>query len=87
MAAKFAPILHAAGNALSEPALPAAAFSDLPARKILTLNMDVPEPWLVEPTQARLVWHPNLHFWCSLSTLCIRCVKRVSCISPSTTLT
>lgn len=32
--------------------LPAANFSGLPARKVLTLNMDVPEAWLVEPTQA-----------------------------------
>lgn len=38
---------------MSEPALPVAAFADLPARKVLTLNMDVPEPWLVEPVQAR----------------------------------
>lgn len=49
-------LLTCAGHALKEPTLPAAAFADLPARKILTLNMDVPEPWLVEPTQARFMW-------------------------------
>jgi len=41
------------GQPLREPAPPTAAFADLPARKVLTLNMDVPEPWLVEPVQAR----------------------------------
>lgn len=40
-----------AGELPGEPELPAASFSDLPARKVLTLNMDVPEPWLVEPVQ------------------------------------
>ena len=40
-----------AGELPGEPGLPAASFSDLPARKVLTLNMDVPEPWLVEPVQ------------------------------------
>lgn len=42
-----------AGELPGEPGLPAASFADLPARKVLTLNMDVPEPWLVEPVQAR----------------------------------
>ena len=32
--------------------LPAARFSGLPSKKVLTLNMDVPEAWLVEPVQA-----------------------------------
>lgn len=45
----------AAGQpALGMPGPPAAVFSGLPARKILTLNMDVPEAWLVEPVRAEL---------------------------------
>ena len=36
------------------PAAPTATFSSLPAEKILTLNMDVPEAWLVEPVKAEL---------------------------------
>ena len=36
------------------PGRPAAAFSGLPSGRILTLNMDVPEAWLVEPVRADL---------------------------------
>ena len=31
---------------------PAAVFDTLPKGVVLTLNMDVPEPWLVEPVEA-----------------------------------
>ncbi|KAK9830935.1 hypothetical protein WJX81_007880 [Elliptochloris bilobata] len=48
------------GELPGAPNLPAAAFVDLPAHKVLTLNMDVPEPWLVEPVQAPLDLD-NLH--------------------------
>ena len=34
--------------------MPSASFSGLPSQKILTLNMDVPEAWLVEPVKAEL---------------------------------
>ncbi|KAK9811403.1 hypothetical protein WJX72_003341 [[Myrmecia] bisecta] len=37
---------------LGEPAPPAAFFNSLPPRKTLTLGMDVPEAWLVEPVDA-----------------------------------
>ena len=36
------------------PGVPSASFSGLPSQKILTLNMDVPEAWLVEPVRAEL---------------------------------
>lgn len=36
------------------PGVPTAAFTGLPSEKILTLNMDVPEAWLVEPVKAEL---------------------------------
>ena len=36
------------------PGAPTAAFTGLPSEKILTLNMDVPEAWLVEPVKAEL---------------------------------
>lgn len=36
------------------PGAPSATFSGLPSEKILTLNMDVPEAWLVEPVKAEL---------------------------------
>ncbi|BDA49281.1 UDP-glucose:glycoprotein glucosyltransferase 1 [Coccomyxa sp. Obi] len=39
---------------LALPGRPAAAFSGLPSGRILTLNMDVPEAWLVEPVRADL---------------------------------
>lgn len=35
------------------PAPPAALFSRLPTKRVLTLNIDVPEAWLVEVTQVR----------------------------------
>ena len=56
------------GQPLGEPAPPKAAFADLPARKVLTLNMDVPEPWLVEPVQARACMRARAPF----SNLCTR---------------
>jgi hypothetical protein len=34
--------------------VPTAVFTGLPSEKILTLNMDVPEAWLVEPVKAEL---------------------------------
>ena len=34
------------------PGLPAATFAGLPSSKVLTLHMDVPEAWLVEPVRA-----------------------------------
>lgn len=40
------------GGALGRPTPPAARFAALPAHKVLTLNMDVPEPWLVEAVKA-----------------------------------
>ena len=36
------------------PGVPTAAFTGLPSEKILTLNMNVPEAWLVEPVKAEL---------------------------------
>ena len=35
----------------SPPGAPLAMLSRLPQKRVLTINMDVPEPWLVEPTQ------------------------------------
>ena len=35
-----------------ELAAPKAVFDALPKGVVLTLNMDVPEPWLVEPVEA-----------------------------------
>jgi hypothetical protein len=40
------------GEWLGAPELPVAHFTALPPHKILTLNMDVPESWLVEPVRA-----------------------------------
>ena len=37
----------------STPGAPLAMLSRLPQKRVLTVNMDVPEPWLVEPTQVR----------------------------------
>ena len=34
-----------------QPKQPEAYFHRLPSKRILTLNMDVPEAWLVEATQ------------------------------------
>ena len=36
------------------PAYPRHPFPACPSQKILTLNMDVPEAWLVEPVKAEL---------------------------------
>ena len=33
---------------------PAASFASLPGRQVLTLNMDVPESWLVEAVDAEV---------------------------------
>jgi hypothetical protein len=33
------------------PGPPSATFLALPKKRVLTLNLDVPEPWLVEPVQ------------------------------------
>ena len=44
----------AGGGQMALPGRPAAAFSGLPSGRILTLNMDVPEAWLVEPVRADL---------------------------------
>ena len=35
------------------PGPPVASLSRLPQKRVLTINMDVPEPWLIEPVQ---VW-------------------------------
>jgi UDP-glucose:glycoprotein glucosyltransferase len=43
-----------AGEEAGPPGAPAAVFSGLPSKRILTLNMDVPEAWLVEPVRAEL---------------------------------
>lgn len=40
------------GGQLDLPGTPAAEFRGLPSRKVLTLHMDVPEAWLVEPVRA-----------------------------------
>lgn len=34
------------------PGAPSAEFTGLPSTKVLTLHMDVPEAWLVEPVRA-----------------------------------
>ena len=47
-------VVHCADGALGMPGPPAAAFTGLPADKVLTLNMDEPESWLVEPVRAVL---------------------------------
>ncbi|GFR53073.1 hypothetical protein Agub_g15772, partial [Astrephomene gubernaculifera] len=36
----------------SPPGPPSASFSRLPSRRVLTLNLDVPEAWLVSPATA-----------------------------------
>lgn len=36
------------------PQAPAALFEALPGRQVLTLNMDVPEAWLVEAVEAEV---------------------------------
>ena len=36
------------------PLPPEASFASLPGRKVLTLNMDVPESWLVEAVEAEV---------------------------------
>jgi len=41
-----------AGVGLGMPGPPSADFSGLPSTKVLTLHMDVPEAWLVEPVRA-----------------------------------
>ena len=38
----------------SAPLPPAATFASLPGRQVLTLNMDVPESWLVEAVDAEV---------------------------------
>lgn len=40
------------GGELRLPGIPAARFRGLPFSKVLTLHMDVPEAWLVEPVRA-----------------------------------
>ena len=42
------------------PLLPEASFASLPGRKVLTLNMDVPESWLVEAVEAEVRCRPNM---------------------------
>lgn len=42
----------AENGVLSAPEAPSAAFTGLPATKVLTLHMDTPESWLVEPIRA-----------------------------------
>lgn len=39
-------------GALSDPASPKALFSNLPSNHVLTLQVDVPEPWNVQQTEA-----------------------------------
>lgn len=46
------PPLPSAGNASGPPGAAAAVFTRLPPNKILTLGMDEPEAWLVEPVRA-----------------------------------
>jgi hypothetical protein len=36
------------------PLPPEASFTSLPGRQVLTLNMDVPESWLVEAVEAEV---------------------------------
>lgn len=43
---------HAVEGVLHLPAPPVALFQGLPSTKVLTLHMDVPEAWLVEPVRA-----------------------------------
>lgn len=40
---------RSANGRLAKPSPPAARFERLPAKRILTLQMHEPEPWLVEP--------------------------------------
>ena len=42
-----------AGDA-GAPLPPVAHFASLPGRQVLTLNMDVPESWLVEAVEAQV---------------------------------
>ena len=46
---EFEPGVPPASSSL--PGSPLALLSRLPQKRVLTINMDVPEPWLVEPTQ------------------------------------
>ena len=39
---------------------PKAFFANMPLSKTLTMNLDVPEPWLVEPVIAVYVSLPNV---------------------------
>lgn len=45
-------ILMGAETSLDFSGTPAADFRGLPSTKVLTLHMDVPEAWLVEPVRA-----------------------------------
>jgi hypothetical protein len=38
---------------------PKAFFANMPLSKTLTMNLDVPEPWLVEPVIAMYVFSPE----------------------------
>ncbi len=46
--------MHGAGEATEAPLPPEAAFVSLPGQQVLTLNMDVPEAWLVEAVEAEV---------------------------------
>ena len=45
--------LDAESMSSSLPSPPIASLSQLPLKKVLTVNMDVPEPWLVEPQKVK----------------------------------
>lgn len=58
---------------------PKAFFANMPLSKTLTMNLDVPEPWLVEPVLAMYAFSLfNLFFteyipYCYLFSVCTKC--------------
>jgi hypothetical protein len=62
-------LLVAEGVLNQLPGSPAATFKSLPRKRVLTLNADVPEPWLVEAVEVRgghrtgwtSIWQNSLH--------------------------
>lgn len=47
----IAPMLHADASFSVQPGPPTATFHRLPRKRVLTLNVDVPESWLVEAVE------------------------------------
>lgn len=52
---------------------PKAFFSNMPLSKTLTMNLDVPEPWLVEPVVAMYVACRSYCFLFDLVSVAVPC--------------